>query len=44
MWEDTRGIEEAARAAFINNANVDQLVLDARLEWMAGSGAAHGLV
>lgn len=43
-WEDTRAIEEAARAAFINNPNVDQLVLEARLEWMAGSGAAHGLV
>ena len=43
-WEDTRAIEQAARAAFIHNPNVDQLVLEARLEWMAGSGAAHGLV
>lgn len=43
-WEDTRAIEQAARAAFINEPNVDQLVLEARLEWMAGSGAAHGLV
>lgn len=38
-WEDTRVIEQAARAAFSNNPNVDQLVLEARLEWMAGSGA-----
>jgi hypothetical protein len=44
LWEDTRAIEQAARAAFIKNPNVDQLVLEARLEWMAGSGAAHGLV
>jgi|GEM_PF-1326945 hypothetical protein len=43
-WEDTRAIEQAARAAFIKDPNVDQLVLEARLEWMAGSGAAHGLV
>lgn len=43
-WEDTRAIEQAARAAFIKNPNVDQLVLEARLEWMAGSGAAHGLL
>lgn len=43
-WEDTRAIEQAARAAFIKEPNVDQLVVEARLEWMAGSGAAHGLV
>jgi hypothetical protein len=43
-WEDTRAIEQAARAAFIKDPNMDQLVLEARLEWMAGSGAAHGLV
>lgn len=43
-WKDTDAIETAARAVWAHEPNVDQLVHEARLEWMAGSGASHGLV
>ncbi len=43
-WNDTDAIRNAATAAFAAQPNAAQLVEETMCEWMAGSGAAHGLV